>query len=129
MNYERMLDQIPELYRITGNANDLNLLLGLLGWARNEAFGRVADTCAHWGALVHAHTHMMNLDAVLMSRKIEHERLSLASSIDLELEEARSLMDNLPGGRYLLTLRGDAEFVMALKRVQFLREFNRPHSR
>ena len=59
-----------------------------------------------------------------MSRKVDHERLSLASSIDLELEEARNLMENLPGGRHLLTLKGDAEFNLALKRVQFLREFN-----
>lgn len=41
---------------------ELDLLLGLLGWARNEAFGRVADTCALWGAIVHANTHLELMD-------------------------------------------------------------------
>lgn len=42
----------------------------------------------------------------------------------MELKGARQLMDHLPGGRHLLTLNGDPEFVLAVKRLQFLREYN-----
>jgi len=42
----------------------------------------------------------------------------------MELEGAKELMAHLPGGRNLLTIGGDAEFVLALKRLVFLREFN-----
>ena len=55
---------------------------------------------------------------------IDHERFHLPSVIDMELEGAKELMAHLPGGRNLLTIGGDAEFVLALKRLVFLREFN-----
>ncbi|CAI7594478.1 unnamed protein product [Penicillium bialowiezense] len=126
MNYDRMLYDIPEIFQTSGNDKQLDLLLGLLGWARNEAFGRVADTCALWGAIVHANTHLELMDAKLTERKCDHDSLSLASSLDAELEEANQLMESLPGGRHLLTIRGPPEFMLAVKRIQFLREYNTP---
>jgi hypothetical protein len=46
--------------------------------------------------------------------------------IDLELEGARQLMTHLPGGMHLLILRGDGEFILAIRRLNFLREYNLP---
>lgn len=80
MNYQRMADEIPEIFQTTENSkgmifhefaiaftadsnSELDLLFGLLGWARNEAFEKVADTCALWNALVHANTHLATLES------------------------------------------------------------------
>lgn len=80
MNYERMADEIPEIFQTTENSkgmvfhefaiastaesnSELNFLFGLLGWARNEAFEKVADTCALWSALVHANAHLASLES------------------------------------------------------------------
>ncbi|KAK9851099.1 uncharacterized protein MYU51_011339 [Penicillium brevicompactum] len=126
MNYERMLYDIPEIFQTSGNEKEFDLLLSLLGWARNEAFGRVADTCALWGALVHANSHLLLMQARLTERNCDHESFNIASSLDLELEEARRLMENLPGGRHLLVINGPGEFMLAVKRIRFLREYNSP---
>ncbi|KAJ5873759.1 uncharacterized protein N7529_002189 [Penicillium soppii] len=121
MNYTRMLDKTS-----TNKNLELSLLLSFLGWARNDAFARVADVCALWGAIVDANTHLMKLDALLDQKNIQHERFPIGEMIDLELEGARQLMTHLPGGMHLLTLRGDGEFILAIRRLNFLREYNLP---
>lgn len=79
MNYERMSAEIPNLYQISRETkgsytwtsrlatrltirSEADLLNGLLGWVRNDTFGRMAEVCALWGAIVQANKHLSKVD-------------------------------------------------------------------
>lgn len=46
----------------TNKSSEADLLNGLLGWIRNEAFGKIAEACALWGAIVQANKHLAKVD-------------------------------------------------------------------
>jgi predicted membrane chloride channel (bestrophin family) len=53
-------------FEILTNDLEIDLLFGLLSWARNDAFARWAEACAYWGALVDSHTYLQELSGEIM---------------------------------------------------------------
>lgn len=50
----------------TNTSPEADLLNGLLGWVRNDTFGKVAEVCALWGAIVQANKHLAKVDRKTM---------------------------------------------------------------
>ncbi|CDM31485.1 hypothetical protein DTO013E5_2219 [Penicillium roqueforti] len=123
MNYERMSAEIPTLYRLSRESREADLLNGLLGWIRNEAFGKIAEACALWGAIVQANKHLAKVDRTLHARNIEHEHFNLKEVLNSELKQAKEMMDAIPGGRRATTVTTEEDFSLAIKRLKFLREY------
>ncbi|KAJ5800510.1 uncharacterized protein N7518_002578 [Penicillium psychrosexuale] len=123
MNYERMSAEIPTLYRLSREFREADLLNGLLGWIRNEAFGKIAEACALWGAIVQANKHLAKVDRTLHARSIEHEHFNLKEVLNSELKQAKEMMDGIPGGRRATTVTTEEDFSLAIKRLKFLREY------
>ncbi|KAJ5497562.1 hypothetical protein N7463_009549 [Penicillium fimorum] len=124
MNYERMAAEIPTLYRLSRESKGkADLLNGLLGWIRNDTFGKVAEVCALWGAIVQANKHLSKVDRTLQSRTIEHEHFNLKEVLNSELKQAKETMASIPGGRRATTVTTDEDFSLAIKRLKYLREY------
>jgi hypothetical protein len=80
MNYERLAAEIPVAYRVSRETRnrptspflsdthqpfiplDPDLLNGLLGWIRNDTFGRVAEICTLWAAILRANKYLAEAD-------------------------------------------------------------------
>ncbi|KAJ5604287.1 hypothetical protein N7537_007243 [Penicillium hordei] len=123
MNYERMAAEIPTLYRLSRESKEADLLNGLLGWVRNDTFGKVAEVCALWGAIVQANKYLAKVDRTLQSRTIEHEHFNLKEVLNSELKQAKEMMAAIPGGRCATTVTTDEDFSLAIKRLKYLREY------
>ncbi|KAJ5506954.1 hypothetical protein PEX1_076040 [Penicillium expansum] len=123
MNYERMSAEIPTLYRLSRESKEADLLNGLLGWVRNDTFGKVAEVCALWGAIVQANKHLAKVDRTLQARTIEHEHFNLKEVLNSELKQAKEMMAAIPGGRRATTVTTDEDFSLAIKRLKYLREY------
>ncbi|KAJ5559164.1 hypothetical protein N7461_003136 [Penicillium sp. DV-2018c] len=150
MNYERLAAEIPVAYRVSRETKnhpnpssgyntpsypspydthqpsiplDLDLLNGLLGWIRNDTFGRVAEICAIWAAILRANKYLAEADRTLQARNVVHDSFNLGSSLSLESTQAKQYMDAIPGGRRPIAINGADEFALAIKRLRFVRKF------
>ncbi|OQE20281.1 hypothetical protein PENFLA_c017G04463 [Penicillium flavigenum] len=123
MNYERMAAEIPALYRLSRESKEADLLNGLLGWIRNDTFGKTAEVCALWGSIVEANKHLAKIDRTLQARKIDHEHFDLKELLNSELQQAKEMMAAIPGGRRATTITTDEDFSLAVKRLKYLREY------
>ncbi|KAJ5120917.1 uncharacterized protein N7515_010305 [Penicillium bovifimosum] len=141
MNYERLAAEVPVAYRVTRETRhrptapfpsdthqpfiplDPDLLNGLLGWIRNDTFGRVAEICAIWAAILRANKYLAEADRTLQTHKVVHDSFNLGSSLSLESTQTKQLMDAIPGGRRAIPINGADDFALAIKRLRFVRKF------